>query len=250
MYDWAQLNGEPHWRSVLFPVSVDGMLIAASAVLYVDHRLNREPHKLAYWLEVAGVVVSISANVLHDWDHVVAQKWISGWGPIAWFGSFYLFVRFLRSLAPIALRLVAAPEPPANPAPIDRGEPAYSAPAPKVPTPPTMRPAAAVPSSPVRTAVTAPIAPPTTPKPAQEAIASPHMLEAVPAPEPTPEPAPATRPIPRPATPTDNAGQARARAHWDAERAQGRTPSGPELAELGGVDRRTGTRWRTKWLAE
>lgn len=99
MYDWARLNAEPHWRALLFPISVDGMMVAATVVLYVDHRLDRAPHKLAYFLLGAGVVVSVSANVLHDWQAIFAQKWISGWGPLALFGSFHLIMQFIRSLA-------------------------------------------------------------------------------------------------------------------------------------------------------
>lgn len=102
MYDWARLNAEPHWRALLFPISVDWMMVAATVVLYVDHRLDRAPHKLAYFLLGAGVFVSVSANVLHDWQAIFAQKWISGWGPLALFGSFHLIMQFIRSLAGMA----------------------------------------------------------------------------------------------------------------------------------------------------
>lgn len=116
MYDWARLNAEPHWRALLFPISVDWMMVAATVVLYVDHRLDRAPHKLAYFLLGAGVFVSVSANVLHDWQAIFAQKWISGWGPLALFGSFHLIMQFIRSLAGmVAVVPDAAPVPAEKP---------------------------------------------------------------------------------------------------------------------------------------
>lgn len=118
MYDWAIRNGEPHWRAVLFPVSIDGMIVAATAILYVDHRLDRAPHKLAFVLLAVGAIVSVVANVLHDWVAVFAGKAISGIGPLALFGSVHLTMQFIRSLvtlwsAPAASATVrdAAPVP-------------------------------------------------------------------------------------------------------------------------------------------
>lgn len=116
MYDWAIRNGEPHWRAVLFPVSIDGMIVAATAILYVDHRLDRAPHKLAFVLLAVGAIVSVVANVLHDWVAVFAGKAISGIGPLALFGSVHLTMQFIRSLvtlwsAPAAAARDAAPVP-------------------------------------------------------------------------------------------------------------------------------------------
>lgn len=101
MYDWAIRNGEPHWRAVLFPVSIDGMIVAATAILYVDHRLDRAPHKLAFVLLAVGAIVSVVANVLHDWVAVFAGKAISGIGPLALFGSVHLTMQFIRSLVTV-----------------------------------------------------------------------------------------------------------------------------------------------------
>lgn len=245
MYDWALSNGEPHWRSILFPVSVDGMLVAASAVLYVDHRMKRPPHRLAYVLMVAGVAVSISANVLHDWVHVFAEKWIAAWGPIALLGSFELFVRFLRSLAPLAAAVPASgpvtvavevaqadvvldTAPPAESAPEPAGEPV-------VETPP-----ATVADAPR----TAPPEPPAVRPEVKAAIAlAAHRVPSHAATSPKPSPA-RTVTAAAPA-PTDGApgGKQKALEYFTAQKAKGRTPTGPELADIAGVNRRTGARW-------
>jgi hypothetical protein len=42
-------------------------------------------------------------------------------------------------------------------------------------------------------------------------------------------------------------GRDKAWAHWQTERAAGRTPSGAELARVGGVDASLGRRWRREW---
>lgn len=99
MYDWARLNKEPHWRALLFPIGVDGAIIASTVVLYIDHRLQRPGHKLAQVLLAVGVIISVVANVLHDMPGVVAAKSISAIGPLCLFGIFHLFGQFIGSLA-------------------------------------------------------------------------------------------------------------------------------------------------------
>lgn len=99
MYDWARLNHEPHWRAILFPISVDGAIVASTIVLYIDHRLNRPGHKLAQWLLGLGVAISVVANVLHESNGWVAAKSISAVGPLALFGIFHLFTQLISSLS-------------------------------------------------------------------------------------------------------------------------------------------------------
>ncbi|WP_020387855.1 DUF2637 domain-containing protein [Kribbella catacumbae] len=98
MHDWALANGEPSWRALLFPLSVDGLLIAASAVLLADSRSGRKADWLAWALVVVGSLVSVTANVAHDWVARAAEIAIAGWPPLALVGSYELLMRLLRRL--------------------------------------------------------------------------------------------------------------------------------------------------------
>ncbi len=98
MHDWASANGEPAWRALLFPLSVDGLLIAASVVLLADSRAERPADKLAYVLVVVASLVSVTANVAHDWVSRIAEISIAGWPPLALVGSYELLMRLLRRL--------------------------------------------------------------------------------------------------------------------------------------------------------
>ncbi|WP_433015095.1 DUF2637 domain-containing protein [Kribbella sp. CA-294648] len=104
MHDWASANGEPSWRALLFPLSVDGLLIAASAVLLADSRSGRKADWLAWALVVVGSLVSVTANVAHDWVARAAEIAIAGWPPLALVGSYELLMRLLRRLRlPVAV---------------------------------------------------------------------------------------------------------------------------------------------------
>lgn len=96
MFDWALANGEPEWRATLFPLSVDGSILAASLVLYADSRAGRRASLLAYFITVIGIGWSIGANIGHGWISWIAAMLIAGWPPIAMALSVELFFKFIR----------------------------------------------------------------------------------------------------------------------------------------------------------
>jgi hypothetical protein len=192
MHDWASANGEPSWRALLFPLSVDGLLIAASVVLLADSRAKRPADKLAYVLVVVASLVSVTANVAHDWVSRVAEIAIAGWPPLALVGSYELLMRLLRRLqtttgAPAAERAGA-------------GEPEADAAA-------------------------------MTPQPEE---AAPRKRAAS---------------KPRTARKSRPSREPEAREWWKRERAEGREPSGAEVARAVGVDGSLGRRWLREWQA-
>lgn len=86
MLDWARANGETgshEWRARLFPLSVDGAILVASAVIYADARAKRHRDRLAYIVGGVGIVWSVGANIGHTWEHPAAKMMISAWPPIA-----------------------------------------------------------------------------------------------------------------------------------------------------------------------
>lgn len=110
MLDWAKANEDvsSEWRAYLFPVSVDGAIMAASAVLYADSRANRKSDWLAYVIIVVGIVWSIVANMAHNTTGWAAEKGIAGWSPIALALVVELVFRFVRRMSEQADALAKA----------------------------------------------------------------------------------------------------------------------------------------------
>ena len=56
-------HGQPGWVAALTPLSVDGMIVAASTTLLADSRSGAKGGVLPWALLVAGSVASLAANV-------------------------------------------------------------------------------------------------------------------------------------------------------------------------------------------
>lgn len=111
MLDWAKANGDTgadEWRAFLFPLSVDGAVVAASAVIYADARAGRKADKLAYFVAVVGMAWSVIANVAHDKTGWLAEKAIAGWPAVALAVVVELVFRFVRRMREQADQLAAA----------------------------------------------------------------------------------------------------------------------------------------------
>ena len=57
------MHGQPGWVAALTPLSVDGLIVAASTTLLADSRSGRTGGGLPWALLVAGSVASLAANV-------------------------------------------------------------------------------------------------------------------------------------------------------------------------------------------
>lgn len=84
MLDVALMAGEPVWIARLFPVTVDGLVLAAL-------RRGKGGHR---WLAL-GAAVSIAANVLAQFPDVAvtAGPAVSAWPPLALYGTHRLLQR-------------------------------------------------------------------------------------------------------------------------------------------------------------
>jgi hypothetical protein len=74
--------GESTLTSWLLPVSIDGAVIAAVAVLLADSRAGRRPTALTLVLLVAGLTTSLAANIASAEPDPAARA-ISAWPPLA-----------------------------------------------------------------------------------------------------------------------------------------------------------------------
>jgi len=97
MQDWATKNHEPDWRAALFPISVDGAILAASMIIYADSR-TKKTDPLAYLIALGGMGMTVFANIGHDWVDQKAAWIIAGWPPLAMAALVELLFRFVRRL--------------------------------------------------------------------------------------------------------------------------------------------------------
>ncbi|PSK90952.1 uncharacterized protein DUF2637 [Murinocardiopsis flavida] len=86
MFDLAQRHGEPPWRAALFPLSVDGMIVASSMALLADARHGRRGGMLPWTLLVLGSVASLAANIAVA-DPTVWSRVIHAWPSFALMGA-------------------------------------------------------------------------------------------------------------------------------------------------------------------
>jgi Protein of unknown function (DUF2637) len=92
------LHGQPGWVAALTPLSVDGMIVAASTALLAESRSGGRGGLLPWALLVIGSVASLAANVAVA-EPTVTGRVIAAWPSFALIGSYELLMRQIRSAA-------------------------------------------------------------------------------------------------------------------------------------------------------
>lgn len=100
MTELARSAGE-QWRSWLIPISVDGLIVAASMVLLTRHRAGQPGGYLAWGSLGVGVVASLAANMA-DARPEVTSVLVAGWAPVAFAAAFHLLLQQRRAEHAIA----------------------------------------------------------------------------------------------------------------------------------------------------
>ena len=95
MHTLVALNGQPGWVAALTPLSVDGMIVAASTTLLADSRSGRKGGGLPWALLVAGSVASLAANVAVAEPTLIGRV-IAAWPSFALTASYELLTRQVR----------------------------------------------------------------------------------------------------------------------------------------------------------
>lgn len=95
MTELAHSAGE-EWRSWLIPISVDGLIVAASMVLLTRHRAGLPGGWLAWGSLSVGVVASLAANMA-DARPEVTSVLVAGWAPVAFAATFHLLLQQRRA---------------------------------------------------------------------------------------------------------------------------------------------------------
>src|SRR5882724_1685546 len=78
MHLLVELHGQPDWVAALTPLSVDGMIVAASTTLLADSRAGERGGVLQWALLVIGSAASLAANVAVA-ELTVAGRLIAAW---------------------------------------------------------------------------------------------------------------------------------------------------------------------------
>jgi Protein of unknown function (DUF2637) len=109
MHTLVALHGQPGWVAALTPLSVDGMIVAASTTLLADSRSGRRGGVLPWALLVAGSVASLAANVAVAQPTVIGRV-IAAWPSFALTASYELLTRQVRGSAAADTRSEEQPE--------------------------------------------------------------------------------------------------------------------------------------------
>jgi hypothetical protein len=99
MHRLVALHGQPGWVAALTPLSVDGMIVAASATLLAESRAGRRGGALPWGLLVAGSFASLAANVAVA-EPTLTGRVIAAWPSFAQTASWELLTRQVRRSAP------------------------------------------------------------------------------------------------------------------------------------------------------
>ena len=101
MHLLVELHGQPGWVAVLTPLSVDGMIVAASTTLLADSRSGDRGGFLPWALLVAGSAASLAANVAVA-EPTVTGRVIAAWPSFSLIAAYELLMRQVRRAAETA----------------------------------------------------------------------------------------------------------------------------------------------------
>lgn len=99
MHRLVALHGQPGWVASLTPLSVDGMIVAASATLLAESRAGRRGAALPWALLVAGSFASLAANAAVA-EPTLTGRVIAAWPSFAPTASWELLTRQVRRSTP------------------------------------------------------------------------------------------------------------------------------------------------------
>jgi Protein of unknown function (DUF2637) len=98
MHLLVELHGQPGWVAALTPLSVAGMIVAASTTLLADSRGGDRGGVLPWALLVAGSAASLAANVAAA-EPTMTGRVIAAWPSFALIAAYELLMRQVRRAA-------------------------------------------------------------------------------------------------------------------------------------------------------
>jgi len=101
MHLLVELHGQPGWVAALTPLSVDGMIVAASTTLLAESRAGTRGGSLPWTLLVIGSVASLAANVAVA-EPTATGRVIAAWPSFSLIAAYELLMRQVRRAAETA----------------------------------------------------------------------------------------------------------------------------------------------------
>jgi Protein of unknown function (DUF2637) len=98
MHLLVELHGQPGWVAALTPLSVDGMIVAASTTLLADSRCGGRGGVLPWVLLVIGSAASLAANVAVA-EPTMTGRVIAAWPSFSLIAAYELLMRQVRRAA-------------------------------------------------------------------------------------------------------------------------------------------------------
>jgi len=98
MHALVAMHGQPGWIAALTPLSVDGMIVAASTTLLAESRSGSRGGILPWILLAVGSIASLAANVAVAQPTVIGRL-IAAWPSFALICSYELLMRHVRRSA-------------------------------------------------------------------------------------------------------------------------------------------------------
>jgi len=92
-------HGEPGTVGHLYPVVIDGLIVAASMVLLDAARHREKPPALSLWLLAAGIAATLAANVLAGVAAGLLGAVVAAWPALAFVGCYELLMLLVRASA-------------------------------------------------------------------------------------------------------------------------------------------------------
>jgi Protein of unknown function (DUF2637) len=129
MHTLVASHGQPGWVAALTPISVDGMIVAASTTLLADSQSGRRPGVLPWALLLAGSMASPAPNVAVAEPTVIGRV-IAAWPSFALTASYELLTRQVLGSAAEAAEREKESRVPRAPRPVNHGRGTTFGPAP------------------------------------------------------------------------------------------------------------------------
>lgn len=101
IYDLGRAHGQAGVAARLLPLSVDGLILAASLVMLLEARAGRTAPALARVMLGLGVGATVAANVAYGAADGLTGAAISAWPAVAFVGSAELLIGSIRRTRPV-----------------------------------------------------------------------------------------------------------------------------------------------------
>lgn len=89
-------NGEDHTTAAVMPLTVDGLIFAASMTKLDATRRGRQVPALVYWTGGLGIVATVAANIAHGLTHGPVGAIVAGWPAVALVLVYELLMKLIR----------------------------------------------------------------------------------------------------------------------------------------------------------